>query len=266
MSSLTPEVRVDKNGRAVTKHVRTEKKQSGGFLARIMPTLNGSAGKQKDSDLAVLNEEIKHAISSGASPKSNEELLIKIIKGYSPRTVASIKDAFSGTGQLVDFVERTYMQSQSDTRTSARFKDLLVYKEFHAASILDSVRDSIGVYNLDEIPEGTDEYITAKAVLEVAVKACSTQSSEYDERAEAARAKGFPRSEAHDIALKEMKRDGSDAFMTPELAQMISEIPERASDIAYYLLDKESSTTRVDLELLRMYLNSDTPAIADGML
>jgi hypothetical protein len=63
-----------------------------------------------------------------------------------------------------------------------------------------------------------------------------------------------------------MKRDGSDAFMTPELAQMISEIPERASDIAYYLLDKESSTTRVDLELLRMYLNSDTPAIADGML
>lgn len=266
MSNLTPEVRLDKNGRAVTKHVRAEKKRSGGFLARIIPTLNGSAGKQKDSDLAILNEEIKLAISSGASPKSNEDLLIKIIKGYSPTTVASIKDAFSGTGHLVDFIERTFMQSQSDTRTAARFKDLLVYKEFHFTSILDSVRDSIGVYNLDEIPEGTDEYITAKAVLEVAVKASSTRSNEYDERAEAARAKGFPRSEAHEIALKEMKRDGSDAFMTPALAQIISEMPERASDIANYLLDKESSTTRVDLELLRMYLNSDTPAIADGML
>lgn len=40
MNNLQPEVRLAKNGRAVTKHVRSTPKTSKGFLARIKSLLD----------------------------------------------------------------------------------------------------------------------------------------------------------------------------------------------------------------------------------
>lgn len=266
MGNLQAELRFDKNGRAVTKHVRATPKTSGGLLSRIIPMLNGSAAKDRDDLVADLASEIEREISAGAGISKSEEKVAKILKGYSSQTVTAIKDAYSGTGNLVDFIERTYTEKERDIRTAAHFSDLMIHKEFHFASILHSVRTSLAVKDLGSIPTGTDEYEVAQAVLEVAVKASSTRSLDYENRVTTLQARGYPLSEASEIITKEMIQDGTDAFMSPDLARIISDIPERASDIANYLLDKKTSSVKADTGLLLMYLNSDTPALADGML
>jgi hypothetical protein len=131
---------------------------------------------------------------------------------------------------------------------------------------LNSVREAIGVKELENIPAGTDEYTTTKAILEVAVKAASIRSLVHENRMMALQAQGFSRSEAFDITMKDSKKDRSADYMSHALAQIISEMPERASDIADYLLEKKATPKTVDMELLKMYLYSDAPAIADGML
>jgi hypothetical protein len=260
MSDLTPEVRVDKNGHAVTKHVRNEKKQHKGFISRIIPSLNGSAGKQKESDLALLTEEIRKEIDF-----RDESALVKILGGYSSRTITAIRDAYSGSGELVAFIEQTYPENERDIRTAAHFKEVRFDRE-HFSSILDSVRDAMGVNDLENIPAGTDEYTTAKAILEVAVRAASIRSLVHENRMIALQAQGHSRSEAFDATMKDSKKDRSGTYMSHALARIISEKPERASDIADYLLDKKATPKTVDMELLRMYLNSDAPPLADGLL
>lgn len=261
MTKLTPVKRVDKNGVLTTKHVRANEKQPGGFLARIMPALDGSAREQRNADLTVLTEEIKKEIA----PR-DESALVKILGRYSSRTITAIKDAYCGTGQMAVFIEDTYTVNERDIRTAAHFKELLDSYKLRSPDIFRSVRDSLGTKDIDCIPAGSQEYVIAHAVLEVALEVATTRDQSRNSQVEVLQAQGVLYIDATNRVLKDMSRDGSAAYMTPELALLISGKPERVSDIVRYLSDKKASPRDVDMELLTMYLNSDTPAIADGLL
>lgn len=265
MAKLIPEVRVDKNGRSVTKHVRATPKASGaGFLAKMIPMLSGS--KTKALDLEHLTNEIEQEFAAGKSQGMDKDYVNKIARGYSARTISVIKDAYSGTGLVTPFIGRTYSLSERDIRAICHYKDQIKNSTYSTSQILKDVRFAMEIKELDEIPPGTIEYEIAKGVIEVAIKSSSGRQSDFEERVERAEAEGFSQKDAAELIREEMRLDGTGDYMSHEMVQLISEVPERASDIARYLDDKKLSVRRVDMELLEMYLNSETPAIADGML
>jgi hypothetical protein len=301
MNNLRPEVRVNKLGIPVVKHVRDGSSSApNGFLARIIPTLNGSLSKQRsemlhaleddlkkerakviadaDAELNRLREEddgpstrmrmrtVREQRSKAASQGARDNPLIAQMNRYSASTITAIHDAWHGTGQVADFLQKYKDQDEKVIRVLASFKDCEIGKSTREFNVLRDVASSVGLKDLSRVPAGSDEHYLMSAVIKVAVGASrERRNGHYALRKEMHQNQASSFQHRNEFE-KWSNAEDSRVQMTHELALAAMEYPERVPDIIRYLGDNKLNPTGVDAELMRLHLDNPTPALADGIL
>jgi hypothetical protein len=269
------------------------------FLARIIPTLNGSLGKQRsemlydlgddlkqeraqliaeaDAELSELRQQtgmharlrMRHVMeqrlrSAGQGARDNPN--IEAMRRSSASTVAAIHSAFHGTGQVTDFLGKYKDHDEKVIRVLASFKECELGKSTSEFDVLRDVASSMGIKDLSRVTAGSDEHYLVSAVIKVAVGASQERRSEhYARRQEMYRSKASSFRHRNDF---EQWSNAEDARiqMTHELAVAVMDYPERVNDIIRYLGDNKLDPADVDAELMRLHLDNPTPALADGIL
>jgi hypothetical protein len=300
MNNLRPEVRVNKLGIPVVKHVRDGSPSApSGFLARIMPTLNGSLHKQRSEMLYALEDDLKQErarfiaeadaelselrqlpgrearlrvrsvaerkakiASQGARDNPN----IEAMRRYSASTITAIHGALHGTGRVTDFLARYKNQDEKVIRVLASFRDCELGSSTREFDVLRDVASSIGIKDLSRVTAGSDEHYLVSAVIKVAVGASQERRSEHY-----ARRQEMYRSKASSFRHRNESEQWSNAEdarvqMTQELAVAVMDYPDRVNDIIRYLGDNKLDPADVDAELMRLHLDNPTPSLADGIL
>lgn len=299
--NLRPEVRVNKLGVPVTKHVRDAPAVPQGFLSRIVPTLNGSLAKQRTAMLSDLGDDITKEqelldIQADAEMKamkasndrsvqlkmmrvmrlnSREELregggknkrYVEVLNGYSTLTVAAIHDAFHGTGNVLFFLKTNRFEDEKLIRASLSFRDSGLSQSTHPENVLRDVSKSLGVKDLSRIPEDSEQHTLVSAVIHVAAAAA-------DDRSRASHVSLRSTSDSISARLRHrsertiwMDKEAECIQMTPQLAKIIMERPDRTSDIINYIGSRQQEPKDLDIELMRLHLDNPSPSLADGIL
>lgn len=199
--------------------------------------------------------------------KRNMDNTARILEQHSTKTLTSINKSFSDGRGLHQFIHFTDdMSHPGDIRTAAHYRDSKLHLAYSIHVILKHVRSSLGVRDLTQYRAGTEQYDAALAVISVAMRAVKNHHYVTETAIRKWREQGYMSWEAEQRAKEEMHADGSNLFMTPELARLIMQYPDRASDISDYLREKAVAPKHADFELLLMRLTTEAKALSDGLL
>lgn len=302
MSNLIPEARVNKNGISVIKHVRAEaKSQHTGILSKVVPTLTGAAAKQRKTLLDDLKADIaaeqklrdeaaerkyanRHNLSDEHRTfvereyfehkqiKMRREMEEEISKKprfagldkLSTGTLEMIHGAFHGTNGVTAFLKVQSFDDEERVRTHVVFRDAIGSDRYSLSEALPHIQRSLGIKKLSNIEEGTPEHDAVSAVFRVAFGAkerrqrvpFETMSNEtMSDRLQ-------QQSKMREIMINEL----STAIMSPQLAEVALEYPDRVDEIVDYMTKQDVIPETVDTEHLRLLLDNPSPALAEGIL
>jgi hypothetical protein len=242
------------------------------LFARLAATFNGTAaGQQREAVIDQLTAKAERSYSSSGSSalcvKRLTEDFTCMLGQHTTETLTAIKNAFPDGDGLNEFVYAAdAMDNQKDIRVAAHYKSTRLHRNFSIHLILKHVRSSLRIKNLTRYPEGTPEYDAVLAVITVAINAVKTQHYLHHEAARSFEAKGHLWRKAEQLAKEQLETDGAYLSMTPKLARVITQHPDRADDISDYLRDNTLAPSQVDTELLLMRLTTEATALSDGLL
>lgn len=299
MNNLTPEVRVNKHGVPVVKHVRADSPSvPNGFLSRIIPTLNGSLAKTRAAMLADLDGDLEQEAARSIAEadaelerarastgdvreirmrlammrraerglKLPDDSIAKELSGYSTLTVAAIHDAFHGTGKVTSFLKSHRNDDEKYIRTSISFRGCNLEKSTRQANMIRDVASSMGKKDLSRVPEGSDEHYLFSAVIKVAIGASQEREKSHTEIVRGFGSGVSAQMKSRTEYRRWIQDEEACVHMTHELAVLVMEYPERTADIISYLGENKLDPVDVDTDLMRLHLENPTPALADGIL
>lgn len=291
MSNLKPEVRVNKLGIPVVKHVRKDDyTKPKGLLARLVPDLNNSYKKaleERKVELCdLLAKRLKYeweqrdadfeaAIAAETDPKRRRDMItygrdyiddleshqyqVKRTSGFSVSTLEALYEVQNETGDLTKILVAIHRE-EGELRAVLNFKQFLPGRIFASQTFKD-VKSSMGIDDYLHVEPDSEWHDAVSLVLDVASDACFKRNSSDP-------AMRYPGKYQGNINFEDLwdEEDGR-IHMTPELAVVILEHPDRKEDIVKYLGDWcEGEPAKVDIEHLRLYLDNPSPALAEGIL
>lgn len=266
MSNLTPEVRVNKNGVPVIKHVRDGSAPAAktGLLSRLIPVISPSfraSSRQRRTELTnevadiyvASRTEHKNRIREYYSEREIGEDKAEVkerFSRYSPETLELIHSAYAGNGdELRTFFDLTLLTSEETVRSLALYHDCNVpYGQ--GKQIFDEVASSVGVKTLGSFEAGSHEHGEISVVISLAVAAGRSRASKLEEELQK---RG---EEPVDIYDRNAREEKSIRQMTPPLSRIALEYPDRIQDIADYMATRGTTPETLNEELLRTHLNT----------
>lgn len=288
MSRLVPEVRVNKNGVPVVKHVRPDGQGSAvSSLSSVAPVLSQGErvllGDEAQTRRSEIGRELRDHLR--AYFDDHERLLKQRIAKGSPAESSSaskrLAEAVGRRGKLersisnsfafgrfrsysLETMEQFVRVVSSDDRSILDLlisspeeeRELLVFLNFPdeymgrrlASKVYGDVGRAVGIGDLSRVVPGSEEHALVSSVLRVASEANKNRMSV------------FPRDEREDRST-----ENDQAQMTRELAAVIMEHPSRVEDIIGFLRERKVHPSVLECEGLREYLRAPR-AVSVGSL
>jgi hypothetical protein len=269
---LKREIRINKHGFPVIKLVRDDTQIDNDAASLNIPAV---------TEIKVdATEQRRASLASELSAQFNQELGMPTmaettLRGYSKWTLEVLQQKFGETDGLEPFMKRThYFRNDEDmVRSAAIFHDQISpHPKINSGSTLQSVKESLGMENLSDAEEGTDNHDEVTSIVRVAM---ANAQMKWDRKASSLtgvrrtdRNGRFVTSYAHrgEQISPPATRVISDGSMTPELAKVITDYPDRTDDIIEHIKERFTNQDVLDIDFLRINLDNASPALADGLL
>jgi hypothetical protein len=266
MSNLIPEVRVNKNGVPVIKHVRdvSPSPAKKGLLARLLPAISPSVRESARQLRAELTNELadtyvasrtdyKNRIGEYYSELENGEDRAEVkerFSRYSPDTLELIHSAYAGNGdEFRTFFDLTLLTSEETVRSLVLYHDCNVpYSQ--GKQIFDEVASSVGAKAVSAFESGSHEHAQVSVVISLAVAAGMSRAAKLEEELQK------QGEEPVDIYERNARAEKSIRQMTAPLSNIALEYPDRIQDIADYMAARGVIPETVNEELLRVHLST----------
>ena len=248
-NTLIPEVRVDKNGVSVTRHVRPQSTQPGKSLPKPVLVVSPTEAPypERESDIARLTDKCSEFFSGGrySGDISGKDFAANI-DSYSDSTI-KLLTKYVGDGkhqtfyaQLTSLMERPFREQDireyvmyspevidcEDLNETLQYvRGLRYYKQFKSLSDLTTA--------------SKEQETSARALLRIAFRLHSESWMSGEDHPAAA-------------SVLDYDDDGKDlpVIKSPSLVSLVLENPSRASDIAEYIEEHGFKTTKALKEML----------------
>lgn len=195
----------------------------------------------------LINRGIDHSISR--------------LTGYSTTTITMLHSAFHGTGNVNDFIN--YAPHDEIGFRSALAFNRIVPRNGQLVTVIKDVRNSTGIDDFSELEPGTAGHDLMTAVLTVAVGISENRQQAYFSQHENS---GSSSISAASGFGKWLKQENNRCKMTPELAIVIVDCPERITDILNYIDRRNGDIEGLDGGHLRIHLDNAALSLSDGVL
>jgi hypothetical protein len=172
------------------------------------------------------------------------------LRSYSTGTLELAHAAFHNSGKLTHAIECTD-DEEGNFRAVVNFWNATEHT-YIAGRLLQHVRESTDTADLGAVAHGSLEYVHIAAVLRLAMKCQSTR---------------YVESIWSDPELYGEDEQKQLDQMTPGIAQIVGEYPDRIHDITDYIIDRyKGLLEKVDTAELRLFLDTPSQALSKGML
>lgn len=256
---LKREVRFDKNGVAVHRNVIAEKAQKQGLFSRpgSVPTVGGNQkSKEQEQRSGLVSGLVQNlaseerssisgensAIDAARTPKradllrlesedrrfddQNYTARVEAIEGFSGDTLKMLDEAFSGSGRLTDFMLKTGFEDEESLKSAITFRDSDIFRSPDYRRVIQDVRWSRGGEPLYDVLEDSAEHDEVSALITVAA------------------------------GVRRRSDDPSRLGMSPDVAEVTAEYPDRTDDIIRYISSRDIGANDVNCDDLRRHLSA----------
>lgn len=256
---LKREVRFDKNGVAVHRNVIAEKAPKQGMFSRpgSVPTVGGNHQAKEQQERINLTSGLvqnlaseerssvsqeEAAIAAGRTPKRSDLLrgeaddrrfneknysgLVYALDDFSSDTLKMLDEAFSGSGKLTDFMLKVDFDDEESVKSAITFRNSDLFDAPEYRRVLQDVRWSRGGEPLYDVLEDSAEHDEVSALISVAA------------------------------GVRKLSDDSSRLGMSPDVAKVTADYPDRTDDIVRYISVRNVSAKDVDCDDLRRHLGS----------
>lgn len=260
---LKREIRINKHGFPVIKLVRDETQIDHDAASMNIPSVT----EVKVDPSQHRRENLVSELSSKLGQELGPDTKAMTLRGYSTWTLEVLEQAFGDSDELGSFMNKThYFRDDEDmVRSAAIFSDEVPDDlRMNIEPVFQSVKAALGMDNLSDAEEGTENHEAVTSIVRVAMESAQLEFQRTNTRSSERRMDRNGRFTTRYTAdkLPSPKVD----TMTPELAKIITEYPDRTDDIIEHIKGRYDTRQALDPDFLRINLNNASSSLADGLL
>jgi hypothetical protein len=253
-NDLVPEVRVDKNGVPVTRHVRHQKGSTGKSIPKpVVAALEASKPyPERESDIKLIFGECEEFFEHGGIGTDD---FLRALNGYSDHTVRTIKKYMGDSEHQTYYAELTAMIGHAFPELDVR--EYMMYS-FEAADCQDLKETSQYIRGLHHYKslKGIEDFTRVdpetEAVSRALIRIAFNLHCMQDDDHPAAVYVDDPRG----------TNERTPVIKSPSLISLITDNPSRSNDVAVYIEDHGFKSTKV----LAQMIEGTHRATRDGFL
>lgn len=257
---LKRELRINKHGVAVTKHVIADPEPPRESLAKVVTFSKPPVNPVFEQQRAQFRSDLMGDLDASSHDVNKDATKRIALEDYSKWTLEVLHNAFHGTGELEQFMSRSKLMDEDLVRAGVMFKDMDVYPNVAPENVLEAVRtpasEVLGLFNLSDAEAGSDQHEAVSTMVRVATESAKLIEDRRSTSEYAANGR---------FASKYVRGSGN-LLMPNDLAEVIVDYPDRGDDIVKFIKDHCADGDPVDSGFLRVHLDNPTPALADGLL
>lgn len=253
-NDLVPEVRVDKNGVPVTRHVRQQKGSAGKLIPKPVVTAPEASTPypERESDIESMREECEEFFDHGGIGKDD---FLRALNSYSDYTVRTIKKYMGDSNHQTYYAELTAIIGHEYSELDVR--EYMMYS-FEASDCQDLKETSLYVRGLrhykalKDVEDFTRVDPETESVSRALIRIAFNLHCMQDEEHPAAVYVADPRD----------KDQRTPVIKSPSLVSLIIDNPNRSNDVAAYIEEHGFKSTKV----LAQMIEGTHRATRDGFL